>query len=207
MLAVLIVLAVLALILSIPVSAEIFYDSDGLKVSLKIWFKLIKILPKKPETQNKSVTVKKKKFDFSFSEWLDIAGMTFNTVRRLTSKLNIGVLKLRYISAGDDPFEVVSRYNAVSAAVRTIYPLLNLKESEIKLECDFEAEKSDFAFSFEMKIRIFHLMFIAPATAYSMLKLLLRNRRKQRKGNSEAKHGKQTQQHYADNNFRYQKYG
>lgn len=205
MLAVLIVLAVLSLILSIPVIAEVFYDSAGLKVTLKIWFKHIKILPKRPETQNKSA--KPKKLSFSFSEWIDIAGMTFNTLRRLTSKLNIGVLKLRYISAGDDPFEVVSRYNAMSAAVRTIYPFLNLKESDIKLGCDFEAEKSNFEFAFNLKIRIFHLMFIAPATAYSMLKLLLKNRRKQRKGNSEAKNGKQTQQHYADNNFRYQKYG
>lgn len=180
MIAALIVSAFLITILFLPFASELSYSPSGLRVSVKLFKIPIYIYPKRNKPEKKKSEKKLK-----LKDKLELAKIIIRTLRRTKHNIETDTLKLRFISAGDDPYDVVMRYNSINAIAGLFYPVLHPKNSDIVIGADFEAEKSELSAFILLKIRFVHLLRSAPAAAVDILKLLIKQRTKA--------NGKQTQ--------------
>ena len=191
MLPYLIIPAFSALVLLIPIGADLSYDSDGLSVYLRLWRKLIKLFPKKKQ-DNLFSGKNNKKHGLSFHDWPDI----ITTVRIALKHIEVDKFMLHYTASGADPYDAVSRYGKVYAIVNAVYPLIDAKENDVVIKTDFEKESSIIIFEIKINTRIYKLFEISFSEGAAVLKIFLNRFIKHRKAN----HGKQTKRYDADYN-------
>lgn len=191
MLPYLIIPAFSALVLLIPIGADLSYDSDGLSVYLRLWRKLIKLFPKKKQ-ENLFSGKNNKKQRLSFGEWPDI----ITTVRIALKHIEVDKFMLHYTASDADPYCAVSRYGKAYAIVSAVYPLIDAKENDVLIKTDFEKENSDLIFEIKINTRFYNLFKISFSEGAAVLKIFLKRFIRQRK----AGHGKQTQRYDADYN-------
>jgi len=183
MTAVIIILAALLTIGLLPLGVSLSYDADGLKLSAVLGLFKKGMLPaeKKPEKPKKP----KKHSSFSLPEFLTedrwaLIKLILELLARFRRRIYLEHFTLHYISAGDDPYEGVMRYNRVNAVLGSIAPLfeqvIRVKRRDISLDIDFQSEKSIFELSFSLNIRIMRIIGLLILTLLSVLKLRHRRR-------------------------------
>lgn len=171
MLSYLIIPAFLALVLLVPVGADISYDGDGLKVYLRLWQKLIRLLPKKKQDNSLSGKNKKKQ-KLSFYEWQDIIKPVLKVIRNL----KLSKFKLHYISANPDPYKTVRNYSAACTAVSAIYPFIEAKDKDIVLRTDFEAEKSTVLLYISINVIMLKLLLVSVTAGKDVIRIFVKRK-------------------------------
>ena len=163
------VFAVLAFALFIPVYAEIFYKEDKAEIFIKYLFIKKRVYPKKSnpkkeKKQQKSQTEQPKKAKNKSDEhFLDRAAVFLTKLAAGTriskSALSLISVKLRLNMsvAGDDAAECainVGKYNAfVHSLVGVLANLFKLKKREINIYPDYDGQKN--SIDFYLKARLF----------------------------------------------------
>lgn len=191
MLPYLIIPAFSALVLLIPIGADLSYDDHGLSVYLRLWRKLIKLYPKKKQEKLFSGKNNKKQ-GLSFNDWPDI----ITTVRIALKHIEVDKFMLRYTAAAADPYSAVSRYGKVYAIVSAVYPLIDAKDNDVLIKTDFEKDNSVLIFEIKISARIYKLFKISFSEGAAVLKIFIKRFISHRK----AGNGKQTQRYDADYN-------
>lgn len=190
MIAILIVLAVIIFIMLVPVGVIADYNSEGFKLLLKVSAFEIKpnFSKKKPKKEKK----KKHNLDFGLDEWSEVAKIALRTLGRLGKKICINRIKILFVSSSDDPCDAAMHYNTASAVLHTLLPLIEskftVKNKQINLSTDYDAEKSVIEFELTMSIRIGHFLLITPMAAFAFLKVFIGNKRN-KKNERKALHG------------------
>ncbi len=166
MLVFLIVLAVIALLLLLPVSAVVYYQ-DGLFVKLKILFINIKLYPRpeknkkkrkkhlkkvnNKEKDKKSEPEKSEKGGKKDGGILKLAGGISELVQiaksvalRAVAAFTIYKFYVDITVASDDPFDTAMQYGAVNAAVYNAYAFLDgimkVKGADISINADYDSQ-------------------------------------------------------------------
>lgn len=168
MLPYLIIPAFLALALLIPVGMDVSFDADGLRVCLRLWQKLIKLLPKKKQDNSLSGKNKKKQ-KLSFSEWQDI----IKPALKLIGKMELSTLKLHYISAGPDPYRAVSNYNKAYVLASSVYPFVRAENEDIVIRTDFDKSKSVLELYASVTTRLYRLFLSSDSLGLAVIKVYI----------------------------------
>ena len=92
---------------------------------------------------------------------------------------------LHYAAAGDDPYDTVVTYNYVNAALSTLIPICEekfiVKDSDIRTDIDFTADKTKVDVELCATIRLAQVMHMLFAIAFGALGVLIQNKRRLRR--------------------------
>ena len=153
----LIALAVLGLLLWIPLGVTASYDESGAVVKLVLGFlrfqlypgkpKKKKEIPEKPKKQpKKQPETRQEKKGGSLSDFFPLVDVVLDFLSDIRRKLRVELLEIRFCMAGGDPADLGIQYGRAVAAVSALDPQLErlfvIKKKHIRVECDFNGEKS-----------------------------------------------------------------
>ena len=100
-------------------------------------------------------------------------------------KVTVNKFMLHYAAAGDDPYDTVVTYDYVNAALSTLIPICEekfiVKESDIRTDIDFTADKTKVDVELCATIRLAQVMHMLFAIAFGALGVLIRNKRRLRR--------------------------
>lgn len=157
-----IVTGVLLVLLAVmPIRIMIGYSMQAVSLRLRIGFLTFSILPHKTKANKKKkdketnqsdkpVTTHtkqgKNKQKTGVKEYLPILRIVLDLLLRLRSKLVMKQLKFVLILSGDDPCDLAVLYGRTQAAAAVLFGQIesafHIKKRDIRIECDFTAEKT-----------------------------------------------------------------
>ena len=193
-----IVILVILLILACPVGIDAAYESDSYYVKLKLSLFRKTLLPgkkkeikekspekpqeeKKEEEQNKK---EKKKLKLTFDDFLTLAEIGLNALRRFRMHLSVDRFRLSYVAAASDPYKAVLQYGKVNAALGAVvskaHNLLKVRDEDIRTELDLSAEKPSVSAGILLSIQIWEILLIALCAGASGALWFLKKKRKER---------------------------
>lgn len=208
----------------IPVTIELKAGEGDFSFRLSLGWHTLLPSSKKNESENKpsekkvpKATKKKghlaatvKKLGFSLSDWLEVLEAVLKAIGRIVSGLKVPIFKLRLTISDPNPYNTVMKYNAAMSAMCSILPYMDktfkVKDREIALDTDFDAEKTRFSLQLKSFVRLGVLIFAAITALFSILYIIIKHRimtAKERK----AQNGEQTQRTYAVDNEQHQEHG
>lgn len=154
MIGVLIVLLLVCLLGLLPIGVRLSYDEAGGLVWLKLGFIKILLYPQdKTEQKGKQGKKKAKKSKGgknkpkggNLTEFLPIAKIVFDFLSDFRKRLYVQKLYLRLTLAENDPFDLAVHYAEAWGVLGSVMPLLEqyvkIKDRDLKIDCDFTAEK------------------------------------------------------------------
>lgn len=176
-----IVLALLALLLTVRIGADIGYDEKGLRVyarvsrfTLCLYPAAKKHTPKKAKKQ-KPKTKKSEKLNITEDEALDAIGAAVCSVKKLRFRLRR--LKLHFVSAFDDPYKTAIVYGYGEALINGL-GLPQLKQSDIRLGMDFEKDACEIDGYLSVTIRIYYIIKLLVCLAMGLIPIWRRRRKR-----------------------------
>ena len=185
--------AALLILLLIPVSLRISYDSGDLRVTVRYASKLLypserkktkdasaqkkgkaKTQPAKTDESTKASEKKKPNFD-QISYSLDVLpGIIVRALRGTMRRIRIIPLKLHILVALSDPADTAVLYGKLHGALNATLPLIHravrIKEQDIQLFPDFAGEKMDCIADVGIQIRPFDVLIVVLVAAFGILK-------------------------------------
>ena len=155
----LIALAVIVALSFAPLGISAKYDADGAAVHLIAGVFRIQLVParkkrkkqpkeaRKSEPKPKNDEQKKEKKGGSLSDFFPLVDAVLEFLGDLLGrKLRVNLLQARLVLAGDDPCDLAVNYGNAWMALGTLVPLLErffvIKKRDLKVECDFTADKT-----------------------------------------------------------------
>lgn len=214
-----IILILLAAIMLIPLGVCAGYDSEGLRLKLRVSAYRRLIYPRNAEPEKetepasaddgeKSEEKPKLSLSFSFEEWRSLLRIVLKALRRFKNRIVFNKIFLRFIAASPDPYDTVRIYNAANSFVGAAAPFF---ESEFKvgqknifIDADMTAEKCSGSFELELSIRVGQLLAIALAAGMAFVKLLAARKLKELRERKAHNGEQQTQRNDAVNNEQHQ---
>ena len=175
------VLALLALLLTVRVGGDIAYDAGGLRVYARVSRFTVCLYPTKKEKapkkrkKTKSRTAKKGKPDITEDEVLDALGAAVRAVKKL--RFRLGKLKLHFLSAFDDPYKTAIVYGYAEALLHGL-GLPQLKQSDIQLGMDFEGDTCQVDGYLSVTIRIYYIIKLCLCLLWGIIPILWRRRKR-----------------------------
>ncbi len=195
-----IIVAIIAVILLVPVGADIGYENGEMRLSAKVCGMLLQLLPKKPpdETKpkkekkpkkkkekkapdpNKPPKEKKKlKLEFNLDEILGLVKAVLRGFGKF-GKVQVDRFMLHYTAGGGDPYATAMTYNYVNAALSSLAPIcrekFNVKSSDVWTDVDFSLEKMKVDFGLCIVIRLGQVFRMAFAILFGALGILIKNK-------------------------------
>jgi hypothetical protein len=170
----LITLAILVLIAVLPVGISVCYDADGFRAFVKAGFARIQVFPlpkkekkpkkktKKAQTPAKKQPAKKqpeeKKKGGSLTDFLPIVRLVLDLLDDFRRKLRVDVLEADLVLAGSDPCDLAINYGKICGALGNLWPrleeFLTIKKRDVKVQCDFEGDKTRITARVDLTITI-----------------------------------------------------
>ena len=158
----LITLAILVLIAVLPVGVSVSYDADGFRAFVKAGFARIQVFPlpkkeKKPKKKTKKTSKpaqkqvakkqpEKKKQGGSLTDFLPIVGLVLDLLDDFRRKLRVDVMEADLVLAGGDPCDLAINYGKTCTILGNLWPrleeFLTIKKRDVKVQCDFEGDKT-----------------------------------------------------------------
>jgi len=189
-----VIIGIIALIMIIPVGADVGYENGELRVSAKVCGILLKLLPKEPVDESKPKKEKKpkepkpgqeekpkKKLNLQLNKD-EILGLVKAVLRGFGKfgKLTVDRFMLHYVAAGKDPYATAMTYNYVNAALSSLAPVCEerfiVKDCDIWTNIDFAEEKTRIDFGLCVVIRIGQVFRMAFAILFGALGILIKNK-------------------------------
>lgn len=215
-----IILILLALIMLIPLGVYASYDSQGLRLKLKISAYKKQIFPREPEPEPEPKPDETKEADgekaekpkklptFSSQEWRSLLNTAFKALRRFKRSLRFDKIVLRFIAASSDPYDTVKIFNAVNSVIGAAIPFFEnefkVGQKDIVIDTDMTGDKCRYSFEIELSIRVGQLLAIAFAAGFAVLKLLAAQKINQLRERKAHNGKQQTQRNDAVDDEQYQ---
>ena len=175
-----VLVGIIVLICLIPVGVDLGYEQEKLHVSAKVMGLLLQLYPKPPPDPNKppkekkpkkekkkkkpeeepqeEKPKKKRKLSFNKDELLELLKAALRGVGKLGGSVNVDRFVLRFVAAGDDPYNTAMLYGYVNAALSSLAPLCRkrfaVKDCDVQTAVDFAADRMYLDFGLAMTIRI-----------------------------------------------------
>lgn len=197
-----IIVLLIVLVLNVPVGADAAYIGGEFTLAARANGFSFQILPKKsgsedkppkenkpkkekkPKPEKESEPKPKKKLSFTKEELFELAKRVLNGVGKF-GKVTVNKFMLHYAAAGDDPYDTVVTYNYVNAALSTLIPICEekfiVKDSDIRTDIDFTADKTKVDVELCATIRLAQVMHMLFAIAFGALGVLIQNKRRLRR--------------------------
>lgn len=184
MTALIIIAALLIVLCMISVGVSVSFYEGKLVLSVKLCAKQIRILPKehdksgKPKKAEKPEKDKKpRRLPFNFDDYVSIAQIALRMLNRLRRKLYFDRIRIKFAAASDDPYATVMQYSLVCAALESLAPafenVIRVKERDISVSTDFDAQKPVLGFDFSLSIRIGGLLGVVLLAAFAAAKVYI----------------------------------
>lgn len=187
-----IVLLIVVLCL-IPITLELSFKSGHFKAKLNILGispsrRKKREKPKKDaaETENTAEPKKKsladsiKKLGFTLDEWIEVLQAALRALRHIGKSTTIPIIKLHLIVSSDEPYKTALNYNRALTAAYMISPYLekafDVRERDVNITADFNAEKNIIDFYTKLHIRVGSLLYAALAAIISIIVLIIKRR-------------------------------
>ncbi len=196
----LIALAVLVGLAVLPLGVSAVYGEAGAQVAIIAGPVHIRLFPKnkkkkpekpkekkeKPAKPAKSAPpAENKETGGSITDFLPLVRTALDFVGEFRRKLRVNDLQLRLTMAGDDPCDLGVNYGRAWAAVGNLMPRLErlfvIKKRDIRVDCDFTAEKTTIFARLDLTITLGRLLSLAVRYGVRALREFLAIQ-KQRKG-------------------------
>lgn len=190
-----ILVAVIALIMVIPIGADVGFEEGELRLSAKVAGILIELLPKPPRDESKPAKEKKPKkekpkkdkppkekkpLNFSREEILSLVKKALSKFGRFGRKFRVERFLLHYVAGGKDPYDVASTFGYVNAALSSLAPVcaerFEVKDCSVRTDIDFSLEKTKVDFGLCLTIRIGAIFSLAFGLVFAALGVLIRNK-------------------------------
>lgn len=201
----LIALAVLLLIASIPLGAQLRYDASGLKIRILAGFLRFTVFPfpkrkkkpkknaeaKKGEKSEKkaaqpSSQPKEEKKGGSLRDFLPFVNVMLDFMNQFRRKLRVNHLQLKLILAGDDPCDLAVNYGRAWAALGNLMPMLDrcfvIGKRDCEVECDFTSSQTLVIAGMDLTLRLGQLVVMGAVYGVRLLKELLIFKKKRKGG-------------------------
>lgn len=199
-----IIVAIIALIMLIPVGADISYIGGQFGLSAKMCGVLLQLFPKqegdnaaprkekKPKKEKKKKEPKpaenadteqkpKKKLKLSFTkeELFSLVQKVLRRFGRFGRKFRVDRFLLHYTAAGDDPYNTAVTYGYINAALSTLAPMcrerFDVRDCDVWTDIDFSKDKLELDFAVAFSIRIGAFFGLIFGIAGSALGILIKN--------------------------------
>ncbi|MGE4352664.1 MAG: DUF2953 domain-containing protein [Oscillospiraceae bacterium] len=193
-----VILAVLAVILLIPVGVVGGYDFGDIELKIIAGPVKIRIFPRKPKAE-KPAEVKEKKAKKEKPEkpkklkkpkpltldiLTDYIRLGTKVLGKFRRKLSINQLRFYYLVAGADPYEAAVNYGAANAATANILSLLHaafhIKRQDVRIRVDFLAPKPQLSIGADMTIRLWEILSVGVVALIGFLKILNKQKKRQK---------------------------
>lgn len=197
-----VIVLIIALIMLIPVGADVGYEGGELSVSaVACGMSIIKLFPKpeedgtkppkhpkkekkkkeKPAAEGEKAKPKKKlSFNFTADELLALLKKVLKGFGKLGRKFKVDRFLLRYTAAGDDPYKTAVTYNYVNAALSSLGPVcakrFQVDDCEVRTEVDFTADKMSIDFGIALTIRIGQIFGAINTILFGALGIIIKNK-------------------------------
>lgn len=194
-----IIVLLIALIMLIPVGADIGYENGELKVSAKACGILMPLYPKPPEEEKEEKKEKEQKEEkkaaqkkpakekkpltlpkFSKEEMLELAKAGIGAVGKFGRKLKVDRFLLHYTAAGNDPYNTAMTFSYVNVALSSLAPMcakrFTVKDCSVWTDIDFTKDKTEIDFGLAMSIRIGQILAIVIGVGFKVLSIMKRNK-------------------------------
>lgn len=199
-----VLLAIIALILLLPIGADVGYEQGKLHVSAKAGGLTIKLFPRKkraesdepkPPKKKKEKKPKKpkekkpeddkprekKKPDITFDEILALLKAVVEGIGWFGGKIRVDRFVLHVIVAGNDPYHTAMAYGKLNAWLSALLPLckkLNAKNCDVWTDVDFMDDWPHVDFAIAMSFRIGQLFGMGFRVGFGALKVLLQRKKR-----------------------------
>ena len=163
----LIALGVLFLLAWMPLGVSVRYDETGLLLLIvgPLRFRLYPSKEKKKTTETK---VQKAESAPQMSgndnansakpDIFPLIGQVLDFLGELRRKLRVNILEMKIVLAGDDPADLAIAYGSACGALAALEPqltrVLAIRKKNLRIACDFAAEKTSFYFRADITITI-----------------------------------------------------
>lgn len=194
-----IIVAVIALIMLVPVGADVLYEGGELRLSAKVCGMLLQLLPKPPRDETRPKKEKKpkkpkkpkpekpageekpkKKLSFTRDELLGLLKSVLKGLGRFRRKLSIDSFMLHYTAAGKDPYDTAMTLAYVNAALSSLgaicYERFRVKQSDVWTDVDFTTERMSLDVGLALTIRIGQIFGVIFSIAFGALGILIKNK-------------------------------
>lgn len=184
----LIILAVLALLLYLPVGVDVGYTGGQVLLRVRAGALAFTVLPRKagkkkskkpkkqsPAEQKSGQPKEKRKLPVTKDDILDAAELLIRSIKKL--RFRVSRLKLHFVSAFDDPYNTAMVYGYVCAAVNALR-MDRVKGADIQLSADFMAEHWSADAACSITIRIWYMMKFVCSVLAGGIPILLRIRKR-----------------------------
>lgn len=206
-----VLITLIALILLIPVGADMRYEEDGvIRISAKVAGIRLQLLPKKkkahkpekpeeekeekphPEKPEKEKKPKKKRaLSLNTEEILELLKTVLRGFGRFGRKFRVERFRLHWIATGRDPYLTARIFSVVNAGLSELAPICSARfqcrDSSVWTDMDFARDDMFFEFGLTMTIRIGQVLTSGIGIAIGALKILLRSRRRAKREAKEEK--------------------
>jgi len=200
----LVILAVIVIILLIPIAVQVSYLSGVLLLRARVGFIRFTILPKKEKLLTQKQKAKKEKKaaikaakkeakraekaakaekegaedkpgkKLKRDDILTLIKLGLKTLSSFRRHLDIDVLHLKLLIKSDDPFDCVTKYGYINAAIGSILPLLHrafkIRDEDIQTDFVMEEGGMEIQGKFVASIQIWEALLIGISAGIGVLK-------------------------------------
>lgn len=172
----LIALAVIVLLMCLPVGVSARFDENGSVADLIAGPVRLRLYPAKKKKSKKADDVKKPAQDTkkksgsgnkkggSYTDFLPVLKVVLELLEAFRRKLRVRNLEFQLILANSDPADLALNYTKAWAAVGNLMPqlerFLTIKNRDIRVQCDFTAEKTLVYAAVELTITLGGLLWL-----------------------------------------------
>ncbi len=193
-----VLIGLITLIMLIPVGADLRFEDEVIRVSLKAAGIKLQLIPKKkrepkpekppkekkPEPEPSKPKKEKKKLSLSLNaeEIFELLKVVLSRLGRFGKKFKVDRFVLHWIATGEDPYLTAKAFSVVNAGLSQLAPVCTERfqchDSSVWTDLDFARECNFFEFGLTMTIRIGQIVGTVLSLAFGALKILLRSRRR-----------------------------
>lgn len=196
-----IIIAVIALIMLIPIGADVGYEDGQLRLSAKLCGVLLQLFPKPPADESKPKKEKKPKkpkkpkepapegtekpkkklsLNFSRDELLGLVKSVLKGFGKFGRKLRVDRFLLHYTAAGKDPYSTAMTFAYVNQALSSLAPIcrrrFDTRDCDVWTDIDFTTEETKLDFGIALTIRIGSIFGVIFTIAFGALGILIKNK-------------------------------
>lgn len=196
-----ILVGIIVLILLIPVGVDAGYEQGQLQVSAKVMGILLQLYPKPPPDPNRPKKGKKpkkekkkkeetgeeqpkkrRKLSFNRDELLELLRAALGGFGKFGRKFQVDRFVLRYVAAGQDPYNTAMAYGYGNAALSSLAPLcrkrFDVRDCDVYTAVDFTADTMYLDFGLAVSIRLGQVLGVVLGIGFKSLGVRLRNKRR-----------------------------
>ena len=209
-----VIVGLIVLIMLIPIGADLRYEDEVIRISVKVAGIKLQLLPKtknkkekkpkeeKPRKEKKEKKPKeekpkeekeeqkKKSFPFNAEEIMELLKTLLQSFGRFGKKFNVERFVLHWIAPmWDDPYVTARIFAWVNSAMSQLAPIctkrFHCRDSSVWTDIDFTREEMFFEFGLTITIRIGQIVGSGLDIAFAALRIFLRSKRRKKREEKE----------------------